>query len=176
MIEKTLVIVKPDAYALGLTGDIIARFEHCGLRLKQLRISVDEDEALIDHYPRDDEWLSAVGQKTLADFERVGISPKTRLGTEDAIEIGNLVRGWLVTFLQSGPIVPMIISGNRAIEKVRRMIGDTIPAMAPPGTIRGDYSSDSAELANSEGRPVHNLVHASGDANEAARELALWFR
>jgi nucleoside-diphosphate kinase len=47
--------------------------------------------------------------------------------------------------------------------------------MAAPGTIRGEYSSDSPDLANEEQRPVRNLVHASGDPEEAEREIALWF-
>lgn len=175
MIEKTLVILKPDAYARGLTGEIIARFERCDLSLEQLRISAGENETLDNHYPRDEGWLGSVGQKTLDDLQRVGLSVMEQLGTEDAVAIGRIVRGWLIDFMQSGPIVPMIISGNRAVEKVRALVGATLPIMAQPGTIRGDYSSDSADIANSEGRPVRNLIHASGDLDEAARELKLWF-
>ncbi|MGH3972931.1 MAG: nucleoside-diphosphate kinase, partial [Pseudonocardiaceae bacterium] len=78
-------------------------------------------------------------------------------------------------FMLSGPVVPMVLSGNRAIETVRKIVGHTLPVMAVPGTIRGDYSSDSADLANDELRPVLNLVHASGDPDEAAREIKLWF-
>jgi nucleoside-diphosphate kinase len=86
-----------------------------------------------------------------------------------------MVRTWLTEFLLSSPVVPMVISGNRAIETVRKIIGSTLPVAAAPGTIRGDFSSDSPDLANAERRPVKNLVHASGDPDEAAREIALWF-
>ncbi|MBO0827953.1 MAG: hypothetical protein J2P24_09240 [Streptosporangiales bacterium] len=69
----------------------------------------------------------------------------------------------------------MVLSGNRAIETVRKLVGNTLPVAAAPGTIRGDYSSDSADLANDQSRPVRNLIHASGDPEEAAREIKLWF-
>lgn len=174
MIEKTLVILKPDAYARGLTGEIIARFERCGLCVEQIRISRGE-AVLDDHYPRDEGWLGAVGGKTLADYERLGISAKEKLGTDDAVEIGRMVRSWLVEFMKNGPIVPMVLVGNRAVETVRKLVGQTLPITAAPGTIRGDYSSDSADLANDEARPVRNLIHASGDVEEAEREIKLWF-
>lgn len=175
MLEKTLVILKPDAYARNLTGEIIARFERCGLRLEQIRISRGEHTIIEDHYPRDDGWLTGVGGKTLADYERLGTSAKEKIGTDDAAAIGRTVRGWLVDFLSSGPLVPMVLSGNRAIETVRKLVGNTLPVAAAPGTIRGDYSSDSPDLANDESRPVRNLIHASGDPEEAAREIKLWF-
>jgi nucleoside-diphosphate kinase len=175
MQERTLVIVKPDAYQRGLTGVILACLEQRGLVVEAMRVSRNEKETVEDHYPRSQEWLATVGGKTLEDYARLGISAKDRLGTDDAVEIGLMVRTWLTEFLLSAPVVPMIISGNRAIETVRKIVGHTLPVMAAPGTIRGDYSSDSPDLANSERRPVQNLVHASGDPEEAEREIALWF-
>jgi len=175
MQERTLVIVKPDAYQRGLTGVILARLEQRDLVLEAMRVSRNEKETIEDHYPRSQEWLATVGGKTLEDYARLGISAKDRLGTDDAVEIGQMVRTWLTEFLLSAPVVPMVISGNRAIETVRKIVGHTLPVMAAPGTIRGDYSSDSPDLANSERRPVQNLVHASGDPEEAEREIALWF-
>ena len=173
--EKTLVILKPDAYTRGLTGEIIARFERAGLKIEQIRVSTGENETVDDHYPRDEGWLGAVGGKTLADYEKLGISAQEKLGTTDAVQIGRTVRGWLIAFMQSAPIVPMVLSGNRAIETVRKIVGNTLPVAAVPGTVRGDYSSDSADLANDELRPVRNLIHASGDPEEAQREIKLWF-
>lgn len=175
MQERTLVIVKPDAYARRLTGEIIARFEQCGLFLERIRLSNSEPELVENHYPRDDEWLRTVGGKTLMDYDNLGISALEKLGTDDATEIGVMVRKWLVDFMRSGPLVPMVLSGNRAIEVVRKITGHTLPVAAAPGTIRGDYSSDSADLANEETRPIRNLLHASGDPAEAAREIKLWF-
>jgi nucleoside-diphosphate kinase len=175
MQERTLVIVKPDAFERGLTGVILARLEQRGLVAEAMRVSKNETEIIEDHYPRSDEWLSAVGNKTLDDYAKLGISAKDRLGTDDAAEIGRMVRGWLTEFLLSAPVVPMVISGNRAIETVRKIVGHTLPVAAAPGTIRGDYSSDSPDIANEEQRPVKNLIHASGDPEEAAREIKLWF-
>jgi nucleoside-diphosphate kinase len=175
MQERTLVIVKPDAYLRGLTGEILARLEQRGLVVEAIRVSRNEKETVGDHYPRSQEWLATVGGKTLEDYARLGVSAKDRLGTDDAVEIGQMVRNWLTEFLLSAPVVPMVVSGNRAIETVRKIVGHTLPVMAAPGTIRGDYSSDSPDLANEEQRPVRNLVHASGDPEEAEREIALWF-
>jgi len=175
MHENTLVILKPDGYERALTGQILSRFERSGLRLEEIRISQDEDDIIDEHYPRSEEWLRVVGGKTLSDYEKLGVSPVDRLGTDDALEIGRMVRGWLIGFMKSGSIVPMRLSGNRAIETVRKLVGHTLPVTATPGTIRGDFSSDSPDLANDERRPVKNLVHASGDPEEADREIKLWF-
>jgi nucleoside-diphosphate kinase len=48
--------------------------------------------------------------------------------------------------------------------------------MSLPGTIRGDYSYDSSYLANTGGRPIKNLLHASGNKEEAVFEVDLWYR
>lgn len=175
MYEKTLVIIKPDAYQRRLTGEILARFERAGLKVEQIRVSQGENETIDDHYPRDEAWLAAVGSKTLADYEMLGVSAQGRLGTVNPVDIGRTVRGWLITFMQSAPIVPMVLSGNRAVETVRKLVGSTLPVGAAPGTVRGDFSTDSADLANDELRSVRNLIHASGDSEEAEREIKLWF-
>jgi nucleoside-diphosphate kinase len=58
---------------------------------------------------------------------------------------------------------------------VRKIVGDTIPAKAALGTIRGDFSIETPFLANIETRPMYNLIHASETPQEAEREIALWF-
>ena len=175
MQERTLVIIKPDAYLRGLTGTIVARLEQRGLVVEAIRVSRDESEIVENHYPRSEDWLATAGGKTLADYEKRGLSARDHIGTDDPVEIGRMVRKWLTEFLLSAPVVPMIVSGNRAIETVRKIVGSTLPVDAGPGTIRGDFSSDSPDLANTEQRPVRNLVHASGDPEEAEREIKLWF-
>lgn len=175
MQERTLVIIKPDAYIRGLTGTILARLEQRGLRVEAMRVSRDEAVLVENHYPTSEQWLGTAGNKTLADYARLGVSARERIGTDDPVEIGRMVRKWLTEFMLSAPIVPMVISGNRAIETVRKIVGNTLPVEAAPGTIRGDFSSDSPDLANVEQRPVRNLVHASGDPEEAEREIKLWF-
>jgi nucleoside-diphosphate kinase len=69
----------------------------------------------------------------------------------------------------------VVVTGSHAVAKVRQLIGPTEPASAPPGTIRGDYSSDTIALADGQDRGLHNLIHAADSPEAAAREIALWF-
>lgn len=172
--QQTLVIIKPDAVDRGLTGEILVRFERSGLRIAKLKALRASREVLSQHYPNDDEWLRSVGQKTLDDYERQGLDADGSLGTSDALEIGRMVRRWLIDFMASGDVVVMLLEGNRAVQSVRKLVGETLPVDAKPGTIRGDYSTDSPDIANQERRPVKNLIHASGDADDAEREIGLW--
>ena len=71
----------------------------------------------------------------------------------------------LVEFVTSGPLVAMVLEGERAVGAVRLLNGSTDSAVAAPGTIRGDLS-----LSNS-----RNLVHASDSPETAAHEIDLWF-
>ena len=97
------------------------------------------------------------------------------MGTTDPLKIGKKVRLWLLDFMTSSPIVKMIIQGVHAVDMVRKLVGNTMPALADAGTIRGDYSVDSAALANKEKRSVRNIVHASETPEEAENEIKLWF-
>jgi nucleoside-diphosphate kinase len=174
-VGKTFVLLKPDAVARGLVGRIVSRFEDAGLHLEAARALTPSRELITSHYPESSDWLMTVGGKTLESYAADGLDPAADLGTNDPEAIGRLVKGWLVDYISSGPVVAMIWRGNRVVSQVRKLVGHTLPSHAVPGTIRGDFSSDSAELANREGRPVRNLIHASGDPEEAAREIALWF-
>jgi nucleoside-diphosphate kinase len=173
--EMTLVIVKPEGYEEGLTGAVLARFEKAGLKLEAIRVSRNERQILERHYPTDVTWLETAGGKSIDAYKKAGLSPLEYLGTEDAVEVGRRIHGWLFDYLLSGPSVPMVLSGENAIKMVRTLVGVTIPADADKGTIRGDFSSDSAIAANRELRAVRNIVHASGDPEEARREIELWF-
>lgn len=75
----------------------------------------------------------------------------------------------------SGPVVVMCWEGLHAIEVIRKITGGTEPRSSDVGTIRGDYVLDSYQLADADDRAVRNLIHASGDATEAEKEIALWF-
>src|ERR1700694_5818444 len=97
--EQTLIILKPDAVSRGLTGEILSRFERAGLELVQLKKLRAEPDILTRHYPSDDGWLATVGQKTLDDYAEQGIDPVDALGTSDAVEIGRMVKRWLVEFM-----------------------------------------------------------------------------
>jgi len=173
--EKTVVLVKPDGVMRGLVGEVISRFERAGLKLVALRM-VQIDKAFAQkHQPTSDEWLEGIGAKTLGSYEKFGRDAKKELGTDDPKEIGELVANWNLEYLTSGPIVSMIWEGHNSIDMVRKMIGNTLPAFAVPGTIRGDFSKDSPALANAMKRGIRNVVHASGNKEEASNEIDLWF-
>jgi nucleoside-diphosphate kinase len=174
--EKTLVLLKPDALERGLAGEIIGRFEKTGLRLLAAKMVRPDEELAHKHYPTDRrEFIEGMGNKTLESSREEGHDPKQNFGTEDPHEIGLQLQKWLVDFLTSGPVIALVLEGENAVRKVRDIAGHTIPVKAAPGTIRGDYSDDSAIKANSEGRSIRNLVHASGDKDEARFEIGLWF-
>ncbi|MBI4134331.1 MAG: nucleoside-diphosphate kinase [Candidatus Terrybacteria bacterium] len=174
--ERTVLIVKPDGVKRGLIGEIISRLERRGLKVIALKmIEVSEDHAR-DHYPNTEPWLRGMGEKTLETYAKYGYDPLKELGTGDALEIGKTVARWNVEFFTSGPVVAMMIEGIHAIDMVRKIVGKTVPALAEMGTIRGDFSVDSPVLANLGKRAIHNVVHASGDPDEAAHEIQHWFK
>ncbi|GBD28875.1 Nucleoside diphosphate kinase [bacterium HR31] len=174
--ERTLVLVKPDGVQRGLVGEILARFERAGLKLVALKMVRAPRELLERHYPGDETFLRTIGGKTKEAFEAYGLDVRERMGTEDPVEVGRRVREWLVDFMGSGPVVAAVVEGVHAVSAVRKLVGQTLPVFADPGTIRGDWSTDSPTLANLEQRPVRNLVHASGTLEEAEYEVRLWFR
>ena len=78
-------------------------------------------------------------------------------------------------YVQEGPVLPIVLEGENAIEKARAIIGNTDPGQAEKGTIRGDYGTDSISKSSPEKRAVRNLMHASGNSEEAESEIKLWF-
>ena len=173
--ERTLLIIKHDGVARGLMGEVIKRLERAGLKLIALEFLQSTAHMSESHYPHTIEWLTKVGSRTLSDYKKKGIDPIERLGSDDPIAIGKMVKGWLIDYLKVGPVLAMIWEGPQVVSIVRKLAGDTVPANAAPGTIRGDYCFDNPELANKHNRPIYNLVHASGEVAEATEEIALWF-
>jgi len=173
--ERTLVLVKPDGVMRGLTGEIISRFEKRGLKVVALKMAWPSLKHINEHYPSHDAWFESVGAKAKDFFQNKGMSVQEHFGTENTIEMGKQVKGWLANYLISGPVVAMVIEGMHAITTVRKLVGHTFPIEALPGTIRGDFSVDTPSVANVEKRVVKNIVHASGNEEEAKHELAYWF-
>ncbi len=174
--ETTVVLIKPDGVKRGLIGEIISRIEKRGLKIIALKMIMADREMAYCHYPNSEEWLRGMGEKTLENYRHYGKDPKKEVGTDDPLEIGKMVAEWNIEFLTSGPIVAVIVQGIHAVDMVRKIVGKTIPAAAEMGTIRGDFSVDSPTLANLAKRAIHNVVHASGDTAEAAREFDHWFK
>ncbi|MDP3986155.1 MAG: nucleoside-diphosphate kinase [Candidatus Veblenbacteria bacterium] len=173
--ERTFLMVKPDGVKRGLTGEIIRRLEQRSLKVVAISMFQPTREQIHEHYPKDETWISRLGEKTLTTYAKYGYDAKAELGTDDKLEIGKMVRGWLVDYMTSAPLVKMVIQGVHAVDMVRKLAGNTMPSAAEMGTIRGDYSVDSAAVANKEKRAVHNLIHASETAEEAEHEIAHWF-
>lgn len=174
--EQTFVMIKPDGIKRGIVGEIIHRFERMGLKIVAMKMVKPGDELLLNHYKSDeDATLKRWGEKTLATYTKYGKDAKKDFGTDDPIELGKLVNKWLFDYVKSGPMLAMILEGKHVVENVVNIAGPTMPVAAPPGTIRGDFSSDSAAYANDEQRGVTNLVHISATVEEANYEKMLWF-
>jgi nucleoside-diphosphate kinase len=130
--ERSLVLIKPDALQRGLAGEIISRLERKGLKIVAMKmLHMDEDLAQ-RHY---------------------------------AVHKGKAFFDDLVDFITSSPIIAMVVEGKNAVEIIRRMMGETDPAKASSGTIRGDSGIDIG----------HNLVHGSDSLENASKEIALFF-
>lgn len=173
--ELTFLMIKPDGVQRGLSGEIIQRVERVGLKIVGLRLFRPEVKQVDDHYPKDEKWINRLGEKTLTTYNKFGFDALAELGTDKAEEIGPMVRKWLIDFMTSAPVLIMAIKGVHAVDMVRKIAGPTMPSDAEMGTIRGDFSVDSAASANRDKRAVYNLVHASETQEEAKHEIEHWF-
>lgn len=171
MIERTLLLVKPDGVYRALIGKIVSRLEDAGLKVVAMKMVWPSKETAGLHYADDKEWYVSVGTKTLQSNKERGIK-----GTETAEEIGRKVRGWLIKHLTCGPVVAMVAEGESAIFVVRKIVGTTEPRKADPSTIRGMYSPDSYPASDAKSRPILNIVHAAEDKKNSDREIPIWFK
>jgi nucleoside-diphosphate kinase len=173
MEEKTLVLVKPDGVKRGIAGKIISRFEETGLKIIAVKMTRVSEEHAEKHYALDDEWARNVFEKARASAEK----ENRKMKYQSHLEMGKDIQRKNVNFLVEGPVIALVLRGNHAIEIVRKMIGNTEPRNALPGTIRADFiSTESYSLADSENRVIRNLVHASDSPKSAEREIELWFK
>lgn len=134
--EHTLILVKPDGFRRGLTGEVLSRVEAKGYVLKGLKIKMANETLLSEHYEE---------------------------------HIGRPFYPSMIQYMMEGPVVAVVVEGDRVIEGIRNMVGATNPTLAAPGTIRGDLGRDWGTEA------VQNIVHASDSETSAIREIALWF-
>ena len=167
--ERTLILIKPDGMEKKLTGVVLSAFEKQGLRLAGIKMAKARNKLLKQHYP--DSMAVTLGEKSKASYLSKGKEFKY-----DTTEFGMKVLKRLRKFIASAPVVAMVIEGDNAVAKVRQIIGGTEPVTAGEGTIRQIYSDDSYEKADSEKRPIKNIVHASGTVEEAEKEVKIWFK
>lgn len=146
--EQTLIIFKPDAVMRGIVGEIITRFERAGFKIVATKMLNPDYKHYEEHY------------------EGIG-TLKTRKGQE-------IFESQLAS-MQDGPVIALVLEGVEAVEAVRKLVGDTQPKSAMPGTIRGDYAHVTYSQASSIGRGVANIIHASASPEEAKKEIAHWF-
>lgn len=171
MMEKSLVLIKPDGVQRGLVGEIIGRFERVGLKLTAVKMVHATHEDVDKHYALTEEWMKAVYDKAKAKYEANG----ENFPFADHVAYGTDIKNGLLDFLKSAPIVAMVWEGDSCVSIIRKLVGATEPAGSAPGTIRGDLSHDNYALSNSQNRPLRNLIHASGNVTEAENEIKVWF-
>ena len=131
-IETTLVLVKPDGVRRGISGEIVARFERRGYKLRGARLLKVSRALAQQHY---------------------------------AEHKGKPFFGELVSFITSGPLVAMVLEGDKAVPAARQVIGATNPLEAATGSIRGDFAVEVGQ----------NMVHGSDAVESGQREAALFF-
>lgn len=146
--ERTLIILKPDAVKRGIVGEILTRFERVGLKIVGCKMIHPDSEHYYHHYENISQMVSRRGQKAF----------------DVTLEL-----------MQEGPVIAFVLEGVEAVELVRKMVGTTEPKQAQPGTIRGDYAHISFAHADVEGIGIPNIIHASGDPKEAKEEISHWF-
>jgi nucleoside-diphosphate kinase len=145
--ERSLVLLKPDALDRGIVGEIVQRFERAGIKIVGLKMLISKEDTARAHY------------------------------TDDlAKRRGEAVRELMVRMITSGPIIAIALEGVEVVEVIRKMVGATEPKAAAPGTIRGDFAHVSFKHADEHKIGVFNLIHASGSKEEGEIEIAVWFK
>lgn len=171
--ERTLVIIKPDGVQRSLIGEIIKRYERSGLKLIATKMLIPTEKMAVRHYYEvgGDAWLEEVGRKARESYDKKGLkSPFS-----NNMENGRAVMMSNAKYLSSGPVIAMIWQGNQAVALVRKITGGTEPLTSDVGTIRGDFTLDTYAMADRDQRSVRNLIHASGNIDEAEKEIPIWF-
>ena len=148
LIQRTLILFKPDAVQRGIVGEILTRFERVGLKIVGTKMIFPNKEHYHKHYEGIGKMVTRRGEKAF----------------DMALE-----------FMTQGPVIAMVFEGVEAVELVRKLVGGTEPKSAPPGTIRGDYSHMSFGYADKHNVGIPNLIHASGSVEEAKQEIEHWF-
>ncbi len=147
-VENTLVLFKPDTVQRGLVGEILTRFERVGLKIVATKMIAPNKDHYYKHYEEIGQMITRRGEK--------------------AFDV-------TLEMMIQGPVIAMVLEGVEAVALVRKLVGPTEPKSAAPGTIRGDFSHMSFVYADDQGKGIPNLIHASGDPEEAAKEIAHWF-
>jgi nucleoside-diphosphate kinase len=147
-IERTLILFKPDAVQRGVVGEILTRFERVGLKIVGTKMIAPDTAHYHKHYEEIGQVITRRGEAT---FNNV------------------------LSMMNEGPVIAMVLEGVEAVELVRKLVGSTEPKSSAPGTIRGDFSHMSYGYGDSQEKGIPNLIHASGDLADAKQEIPHWF-
>ncbi len=147
-IQRTLVLFKPDAVQRGVVGEILTRFERVGLKIIGTKMIAPDEAHYHKHYEEIGQVITRRGEKT---FNNV------------------------LDMMNQGPVIAMVLEGVEAVDLVRKLVGSTEPKSSAPGTIRGDFSHMSYGYGDSTDQGIPNLIHASGDLEDAQKEIPHWF-
>lgn len=169
--ERTLIIIKPDGVQRSLMGEVIKRIERTGLKFVAFKFFVPSRENLITHYNKQDEWFLRKGTRIVEDRKAHGLPVE-----KEPIDYGKEIIDLIVKFMTAGPVLAAVVEGNQAVAVVTKLVGGTEPATSDVGTIRGDFTIDSYDHSSVQNRAVRNLIHCSESPEEAAREIAVWFK
>jgi nucleoside-diphosphate kinase len=173
IIQQSLVLIKPDGVKRCIIGRIISRLEETGLKICAMKMIWADEKLAKNHYRLDEQWAKNVFDKTKAGYDKEG----KKLPYKDYMDLGLTIQKWNMEFLKEGPVIAMVIEGPHAIEIIRKIVGNTEPRQAAPGTIRGDFASvESYAVGDSKKRVIRNLIHASDSEENGKREIALWFQ
>jgi nucleoside-diphosphate kinase len=167
-----LVIVKPNAVKRGLIGKFLQRFENANLKIILMKMVHEDEHFWKDFYPSGKEYLTAMGIKIKKNNEERGINTMKQFGTIDPFKIGQIVKGWLIKLMASGPVAVFLLEGNDAARKARLICGETFPNDGLPGEIRFDYGTDTPDAANDDGRGLDNNIHCSNVKEKNGTKLA----
>ncbi|MGH7238176.1 MAG: nucleoside-diphosphate kinase [Candidatus Saccharimonadales bacterium] len=146
--EQTLVVYKPDTVQRGIVGEITTRFERAGLKIVGMKMIAPDKQHFHEHYEGISKLISRWGQEIYD------------------ITMSNMTEG---------PVVAIVLEGIEAVSHVRKMVGTTDPKDSAPGTILGDYTHVTRAYTSGRGGTLPNLLHASGNLEEADKEIKLWF-
>lgn len=147
-VERTLVVLKPDTVGRSIVWEVISRFERAGLHIVGMKM-VKPDQAFFHHH-----------------YETIG-TMITRHGQE--------IFENTLKMMSKSPVIAIVLEWVEVVEYVRKIVGSTEPKSAAPWTIRGDFAHISYGHCDAIGIGIPNLVHASGNKEEAEKEIAHWF-
>jgi nucleoside-diphosphate kinase len=170
-VERTLVLIKPDGVQRGLIGEVIQRYERSGLKLAALKMAVPTKDQVEKHYLVDPEWRVKTGKKTIESYRNKGKEPPS----DDPLKVTEIILNNLKHYMTKGPVIAMVWQGMHAVGIIRKLTGGTEPLTSDVGTIRGDFTIDSYEVSDIDGRAIRNIIHASGSTDDAEKEIDLWF-